>query len=317
MSRMLIFTTVLALVCIARAITVTFPQTLVATQNNPFSWTRDENDPQDFDIRKQKLDDPGGLTTFSVPIHVVANGSRTGNGTIYFTRAGLFRTVVFDARDENLKQFLLSQTVTVFVAPTSAGASIPTELTGLGSGSNQSISQSDIPQAMKMSEQPGQVLLGLINKTNVPLIVGIVVGSVGIICLMAATLLWFWYQRHSQTKQCPLHNQQLHVATDVSPFPLETPFTGEKTRYPRPRNEETTHAWVPAHSMECHDRPSETRMTTPQNTRRDRAEQPQTEGHFVYYNDSSWRSFAGILRQAGTSTTSCSVVNVPPAYEAL
>ncbi|KAI3619525.1 hypothetical protein WG66_000744 [Moniliophthora roreri] len=198
------------LICVARAITITFPQTLVATQNIPFSWTRDENDPQNFDLRKQKLDDPGGLTTLSTPIHVVANGSRTGNGTIYFNRAGLFRVVVFDARDANLKQLLLSQTVTVFVAPTSAGASIPlsTGSTGFSSGSNQSISQStsqsisqnggesggsNISQSTKIPSTSSS------NNKNVPLVVGFVLGSVGLIFLVAATLLWFRYRTRSQT----------------------------------------------------------------------------------------------------------------------
>ncbi|ESK87811.1 hypothetical protein Moror_15338 [Moniliophthora roreri MCA 2997] len=176
-----VLSTVLALICVAKAITVTFPQALVATQDNPFSWTRDKKDPRTFDLRKQKLDDPGGLTAFSAPIHVVANGSRTGNGTINFNRAGLFEVVVFDARDESLKQILVSQTVTVFVNTTSTSTSIPTGFTGLSSGSNQSISQSDIPQATEISEQPGSNSSNS-NKANVPLIVGIVIGSVGMIC---------------------------------------------------------------------------------------------------------------------------------------
>ncbi|ESK87813.1 hypothetical protein Moror_15340 [Moniliophthora roreri MCA 2997] len=315
-----VLSTVLSLICVAKAITVTFPQNLVATQNNPFSWTLDESDPQDFDVRKQKLDDPRGLATFSTPIHVVANGSRTGNGTINFNRAGLFRVVVFDARDANLGQLLLSQTVTVFVAPTSAGASIPltTGVTGFSIGSNQSISQngesggSNIPQSTKISNTSSSS-----NRTNVPPIVGFVLGSAGLIFLVTATLLWFRHQRRSQTKQDPPRNQELHVATDISPFHLETPFTWEKKRYPRPRNEETAHASIPAHSTERHNHPSETRSTVPQNTIGGRAEQLRRDGRFVYHNDSGWRFFMGVLRQAGTSTTSRSVVNVPPAYEAL
>ncbi|EEB92529.1 hypothetical protein MPER_08946 [Moniliophthora perniciosa FA553] len=189
-----------ALICVARAITITFPQTLVATQENPFSWRRDGNDPQKFDVRKQKLDDPGGLTGFSDPVHVMANEAQTGNGTIYFNRAGLFRMVVFDARDQSLKRILISQTVTVYVSPTSAGVSIPlsTAFIGSSSGSSQSASGagSGETQSTSMSDQPGNMAY---KHQNVPLIVGFVLGSVGLIFLVAATVLWFRYRTRSRT----------------------------------------------------------------------------------------------------------------------
>ncbi|EEB92975.1 hypothetical protein MPER_08435 [Moniliophthora perniciosa FA553] len=99
----------------------------------------------------------------------MANGAQAGNGTIDFNRAGLFRVVVFDASDQSLKRSLVSQTVTVYVNPTSAvgGVSripLSTAFTGSSSGSSQSASEpgSGESSSRSASEQPGQVSLGLV-----------------------------------------------------------------------------------------------------------------------------------------------------------
>ncbi|KAI3619124.1 hypothetical protein WG66_012891 [Moniliophthora roreri] len=137
-------------------------------------------------------------------------------------------------------------------------------------------------------------------------IVGIVLAAfVVLIGIVMGILILYRLKRQNN-----LHKKILHSASIISPFPPETPFTGEKRRYFR---DDENLALEPARTVERHNPPSGTRRMTPRNTRRARAERPRREGRFVYHIDGGRRLLERSIRQSinGTST------NVPPAYQTL
>jgi hypothetical protein len=66
------------------AITIEFPQTLVNKPDNPFTWTRSGQDPQNFIVKKQK----GGTDSLTGGVTVNANGATAGSEVIPFLDDG-------------------------------------------------------------------------------------------------------------------------------------------------------------------------------------------------------------------------------------
>ncbi|KAK7019179.1 hypothetical protein VNI00_018173 [Paramarasmius palmivorus] len=235
---------------IASAITIDFPQPLIAVRNNTFSWTRAEKDPQNFHLRKKKLDDSSGFTSFSGPVNIPVNGMDTGSGMLYFNRAGLFQVAAFASEDKRLQTPLFSTIVTVSLNPTSAGAApVPSPTNNVGDEKGADTKRRDKDEDKKgdgdgdgdgdgkgkrkrkggkgkhgkagntnmTKSNPQRRVLSiealrisdLLNsetpptasskKPNVPLIVGSTLGSVGVILMVAAALLFFRYKRRNQT----------------------------------------------------------------------------------------------------------------------
>ncbi|ESK83632.1 hypothetical protein Moror_12021 [Moniliophthora roreri MCA 2997] len=193
------------------------------------------------------------------------------------------------------------KTVTPLITPSSSIISSTSEYVMQTTPGTETAFGSTIP-----SSSPK---LGTKERLSSGAIAGIVLGAIFLLFGIAmGVLVVRRYQKRDRHQ-----NQLLRAATAISPFPPpQMPFTRHRKR--RHRDEELAH-WS-AGLTERHDRPGapDTRTTT-RSMRRGRGERLQREERFVYHNDSGWRSLARSMRQS--EIASPSVINVPPAYQAL
>ncbi|KAF9254659.1 hypothetical protein L218DRAFT_992211 [Marasmius fiardii PR-910] len=192
-----------------RALSITFPSTPTAAQNNTFNWVRESNDPNNIWLRKQKLDDLSGVTPWTndtVQLNLELKSS--GSVVIYFLRAGLFNVGVFSSsdypitNDKIVSPPIQVMLLTVSVNPTSAGA-IPLTT----QQSSLTPARSDPPPTLRVaSGSSGTMSSGTIAAFSA--------GS--ILALITAGILIYICRRHR--RRPPSHS--VHVADP----PLLTPF---------------------------------------------------------------------------------------------
>ncbi|KAK7024634.1 hypothetical protein VNI00_016138 [Paramarasmius palmivorus] len=101
----------LASLDISAAITVEFPQNMIAGENTLFTWTRRQRDPQSFYITYENQNRDGSKTEQT---NIDSNSALKGTGSVIFTNVGNFQIDVFDEQDVTASDILYSLTLPVF-----------------------------------------------------------------------------------------------------------------------------------------------------------------------------------------------------------
>ncbi|KAF5341479.1 hypothetical protein D9758_013951 [Tetrapyrgos nigripes] len=195
----------------------------IQSYNNTFSWIRDSNDPADFFLQKIKIDGDDGPTTPSPPVAVPNIAAAGGQGLMHFNRAG------------NPKKAFFNMLVTV---------QDPNSVSGVPQGNNSSDSDDDGQNGSNRHNGNGNHNHGGDNDDNnqmmtpgngkpsstqqdIPKIVGIVLGVVAFMFLIAALLIYRRYRRRRQTNNFQ-RNMMFRSPGSVKPFLISQPMDPEK-----------------------------------------------------------------------------------------
>ncbi|KAG7087075.1 hypothetical protein E1B28_013057 [Marasmius oreades] len=218
------------------ALNITFPSPPTAAQNNTFLWMRENGDPGKIWLRKQKLDDDHGATSWSgdsdsAQLDLTIS---TGSAQIHFHRAGLFNVGVFKMEDNSNHNKGMApvsvKQLTVSVNPTSAGAISGTSPTPPPVSASSPVGSSSPNQMPSHEKYEGKT-------PNVALIVGLTLGFATLLVIAGATILYFRcrYRRMSDAMPIPFQNNRMIRESDSescasfekcdSPPPIQTLYS--------------------------------------------------------------------------------------------
>ncbi|KAK7023537.1 hypothetical protein VNI00_016688 [Paramarasmius palmivorus] len=269
------------------AITIAFPQPLFTARNSSFTWTRTQDDPLNFNLRKHKLDDLAGVSDFSLPTDVRVNGASNGSGKIYFPRSGLIQVTAFDSQDEEyahgsimiftdldqsfrLQNPLFATNVWVSLNPTPVGG-------------NYSMNSTDATMLPIQTNNPSESSNKSLNSGQ---LAGILIGVILAMILTTTGGITFWRRRKNRQTESGIPMTQTG-----SEFVIPYPHTTSALNAPSRKKQELT------------DRIRDLDMPETRGAERER--------RIVRLEDSGWRPLPPHL-DAGDS----SIVLMPPSYDA-
>ncbi|KAG7087021.1 hypothetical protein E1B28_013000 [Marasmius oreades] len=174
------------------ALNITFLSPPTAAQDNTFLWTGEDDDPSIIWLRKQKLGDTIGATSWSDDTVQLDLSDLAGSAQIHFNGAGVFKIGAFNTGDPNTEGMapIWIEQFTVSVNSTSTGA-----ISGASSTPPVS-SSSSVGSPPTLMPSNGR------NRVEQPLIIGLTVGF-GTLATIGATILYFHYRRRRKTDTMP------------------------------------------------------------------------------------------------------------------
>ncbi|KAK7451752.1 hypothetical protein VKT23_012431 [Stygiomarasmius scandens] len=273
MRDVLFIFSILSFIVLASGLNITFPTQPFAATNNTYIWIRESSDPQDFFLRKIKIDGDGGPTSPSPPVAVPDLGGQGGMGLIHFNRAGVFQIIAVDTQNPQNKPFF-EMLITVQVNSSSttqpSGGSSNNNNDGdnnnngggkgggsSGQGGNHWSGNGHDNDNHNSHGGDGHGKGGKGNQMNmdppsnstgpssdnsgsarnsspqkdIPKIVGIVLGCISFMFLVAAILVYLRYRRRRQTNNFQ-QNMMTRSPGSITPWMEALPIDGmEKKEY--------------------------------------------------------------------------------------